>query len=318
MTILNKHARCAMALVALTSVGSLSLVCSSAVAQPASDKAGSARAGVNPFIESLTVAKDTVVATTSRLVGSEAPAPSNSSDPATPAVTGAASIKAPKAPKAPNAPQMKPLAANPVQAPTVDTEGAINPLSGKLVSEEQLMRVLNANKLVTEIGRQQVEQAKNLVELNKAAADARQIESAKQRSDAVNVSPKTLIRPVKIDESLSRGEQVISGGQATPGGQAIPGAQGTLGWQGTSGAAWQSSQTSWSGTGVSSGGGLASGTVQIGTERFAAQSRSDGHQARVIYVDSQPAKNQAPTMGSFGTSTVPAPVLPPLPDQMMR
>lgn len=266
------------------------LACPLAQAQSKPEKVGVGRGVVNPFIENLSAAKDTVVATASRLVGSDIPAPSNSSDLATPAVTGPATIKAP------SAPQMKPLAANPVKAPTVDTEGAINPLSGKSFSEEQLMRVLNANKLVTEIGRQQVEQAKNVVELNKAAADTRQIESAKQRSDAVNVSSTKPIKPVKVDDSLSPGEQLM---------------------QGTAGATWTAVPPGWGGAGFS-GGGMASGTVQIGSENFVPQARTDANQARVVYVDTQPAKTVAGQVAGMGGSLVPAPMLSPLPPQMPR
>lgn len=286
----------------------LGLACSYAQAQSTPDKVGAGRGTVNPFIENLTAAKDTVVATASRLVGSDAPAStngtiaknvtsttaaqvaiSNSPEPATPAVSGPAI-------KAPNAPQMKPLAANPVKTPTVDTEGAINPLSGKSFSEEQLMRVLNANKLVTEIGRQQVEQAKNVVELSKAAGDARQIESAKQRSDAINVAPKKPIKPVKVDESLSPGEQLM---------------------QGSAGATWSGAQTSWGGAGIS-GGGMASGSVQIGAENFTPQARTDANPARVVYVDTQPAKTVPGQVAGMGSSLVPAPMLSPLPPQMPR
>lgn len=287
----------------------LGLACSYAQAQSTPEKVGAGRGTVNPFIENLSAAKDTVVATASRLVGSDAPAStngtvaknvtvatatqvaiSNSPEPATPAVSGPAAIKAP------NAPQMKPLAANPVKTPTVDTEGAINPLSGKSFSEEQLMRVLNANKLVTEIGRQQVEQAKNVVELSKAAGDARQIESAKQRSDAINVAPKKPIKPVKVDESLSPGEQLM---------------------QGSAGATWSGAQTSWGGAGIS-GGGMASGSVQIGAENFTPQARTDANPARVVYVDTQPAKTVPGQVAGMGSSLVPAPMLSPLPPQMPR
>jgi hypothetical protein len=253
------------------------------------EKVGAGRGVVNPFIENLSAAKDTVVATASRLVGSDTPAPSNAPDLATPAVSGPTAIKAP------NAPQMKPLSANPVKTATVETEGAINPLSGKSFSEEQLMRVLNANKLVTEIGRQQVEQAKNVVELSKAAGDARQIESVKQRSDAINIAPKKPIKPVKVDDSLSAGEQLM---------------------QGTAGATW-SAQPGWGGVGAS-GGGMASGTVQIGAENFTPQARTDANQARVVYVDTQPAKTVPGQVAGMGSSLVPAPMLSPLPPQMPR
>lgn len=287
----------------------LGLACSYAQAQSTPDKVGAGRSTVNPFIENLSAAKETVVATASKLVGSDAPASSNgaaaknvtttsnalasisnSPDLATPAVSGPAAIKAP------NAPPMKPLAFNPVNAPAIDTEGAINPLSGKSFSEEQLMRVLNANKLVTEIGRQQVEQAKNVVELGKAAGDARQIESVKQRSDAINVAPKKPIKPVKVDESLSSGEQLM---------------------QGSADATWTGAQTGWGGAGVS-GGGMASGTVQIGAESFMPQARTDANPARVVYVDTQPAKTVAGQVAGMGGNLVPAPMLSPLPPQMPR
>jgi hypothetical protein len=280
------HQTLAIALLSAT----LGLACPFARAQSMPEKVGAGRATVNPFIENLSAAKDTVVATASRLIGSDTPAPSNASDLATPAVTGPAAIMAP------SAPQMKPLAANPLKTPSVDTEGAINPLSGKSFSEEQLMRVLNANKLVTEIGRQQVEQAKNVVELSKAAADTRQIESAKQRSDAVNVAPRKPIKPVKVDDSLSAGEQLM---------------------QGTAGAAWTAVQPGWGGVGAS-GGGLASGTVQIGSENFVPQAHTDANQARVVYVDTQPAKTVAGQVSGMGGSLVPAPMLSPLPPQMPR
>jgi hypothetical protein len=303
----ENHSHPTLAIAALSAT--LGLACSIAQAQSMPEKVGAGRGVVNPFIENLSAAKDTVVATASRLVGSDAPATSNAAasqnvtttpvaqasnanppDPATPAVSGPAAVKAP------NTPQMKPLAANPVKTPAVDTEGAINPLSGKSFSEEQLMRVLNANKLVTEIGRQQVEQAKNVVELSKAAGDARQIESVKQRSDAINVAPKKSIKPVKVDESLSPGEQLM---------------------QGLAGATWTGSQTNWGGVSVS-GGGMASGTVQIGSENFAPQARTDANQARVVYVDTQPAKTVAGQVAGMGSSLVPAPMLSPLPPQMHR
>ena len=270
------------------------LACSAAMAQsvaPAQNQAGAGRGLINPLIDNLTVAKDAVMAKASKLTGVQ-DAPSGSmtanvqsesthSAVTTPAVTGAADIKVQPAP------QMKPLAANPVKAPAVDTEGAINPLSGKSFSEEQLQRVLNANKLVTEIGRQQVEQAKNLVELSKAAADSGQISAAKQRSDAINVTPKKPIRPVKVDESLGEGEQLIP--KNFMGSVPAPMFGG-------------------------SSGGLASGTVQIGQDSFTPQSRFDGQQPRVVYVDTQPAKTaQAATGFGFGASSVPAPQLGPLP-----
>lgn len=272
-------------------------------AQATPDKVGAGRGVVNPFVENisenLSTAKQTVVATASRLVGSAdtvststaAYGASNLAEPATPAVAGPA---ASATPKAPSAPQMKPLAVYSAKVPSVDTEGAINPLSGKSFSEEQLMRVLNANKLVTEIGRQQVEQAKNVLELSKAAADTRQIDSAKQRSDAINVQPKKPIKPVKVDESLSPGEQLM---QSTAGGVVQP----------------------WVSVGIS-GGGMASGTVQIGNESFIPQTRTDANQARVVYVDTQPAKVGASTgqVAGMGSSLVPAPMLSPLPPQMPR
>lgn len=260
---------------ALAIVFTLGLVGPLAQAQSTSTPRGD----VNPFIENLTAAKDTMMATASKLVGTEAGAYHSSPDPATPAVAGPATIKAP------NAPQMKLLATNPVKAPSVDTEEAINPLSGKSFSEEQLMRVLNANKLVTEIGRQQVEQAKNLVELNKAAADTRQIESAKQRSDSVNVPVKKPIKPVKVEDSLSLGEQV-----------AVPSLGAT----------------------AYSFGGVASGSVQIGSENFTAQARTDANPARVVYVDTQPTKAGAGQLAGMGASLVPTPMLSPLPPQMSR
>lgn len=281
----------------------LSFACPLAQAQTSSDKVGAGRGVVNPFVENisenLSAAKQTVVATASRLVGSTdavststaAPSALNLAEPATPAVVGPATSATPKAP---SAPQMKPLAAYPARVPPVDTEGAINPLSGKSFSEEQLMRVLNANKLVTEIGRQQVEQAKNVLELNKAAADTRQIDSAKQRSDAINVQPKKPIKPVKVDDSLSPGEQLM---------------------QGVTGVVVQP----WISTGFS-GGGMASGTVQIGTESFIPQARTEANQARVVYVDTQPAKagTSSGQVTGMGASLVPAPMLSPLPPQMPR
>jgi hypothetical protein len=270
----------------------LTFACATACAQSQPDvpqsKAGAGRGLVNPFVESLTIAKDSVMATANKMVDAAVPDAKATNEAVPLAVAG------PTALKAPSAPQMKPLAANPSKPPVVDTEGAINPLSGKSFSEEQLQRVLNANKLVTEIGRQQVEQGKNLVELSKTAADSRQIDSAKQRSDNVNIiQKKEPIKPVKVDESLAPGEQVI--------GSSYP----------------QASQP------MLSGGGVASGTVQIGGQSFTPQSRFDGQQARVVYVDAQPSKaaQQVGSFGNFGNgngngnSIVPAPVLAPLQTQ---
>lgn len=270
------------------------LACSAAMAQsvaPAQNQAGAGRGLINPLIDNFTAAKDVVIAKANKFVEAQDASTESGNasgrvlpEPTPPAVAGTATIKAPAAP------QMKPLAANPVKAPAVDTEGAINPLSGKSFSEEQLQRVLNANKLVTEIGRQQVEQAKNLVELSKAAADSGQISAAKQRSDAINVTPKKPIRPVKVDESLGEGEQLIP--KNFMGSVPAPMFGG-------------------------SSGGLASGTVQIGQDSFTPQSRFDGQQPRVVYVDTQPAKTaQAATGFGFGASSVPAPQLGPLPSAL--
>jgi len=288
----NKFSRLAVACTLLMSTSAI------VFAQP---QAGAGRGLINPFTENLEIAKESVMVGASKMVKAAMPdakaasvdakTDSASAEPAAPAVAGPAVIKAPVAP------QMKPLAANPAKPPVVDTEGAINPLSGKSYSEEQLMRVLNANKLVTEIGRQQVEQAKNVGELAKAAGDVRQIESAKLRSNGVNLLPKTTIKPVKVDESLSPGEQLMRSTASSP--------MVTVGGMG--------------------GGGMASGTVQIGSEQFTPQSRFDGQQARVTYVDAQPSKagaGAAQPMGmmpaGFGTNPIPAPMLSPLPEQMPR
>lgn len=179
-----------------------------------------------------------------------------------------------KLPKAPEAPKLAPVASLPSTSIPIDTDSAINPLTGKSFSEERLTRLLNANKLVTEITRQQVDQAKLQADLS-STADKRQADSAKSRSDAINVIP---VKPTKvaIKDSLKEGEQLVgrtSGLQGNPSFVPAP---------------------------LFNGGGMTSGVIRIGDETFQPTSRVDTAQARVTYVDAQPVGGAAKGGGSGG------------------
>lgn len=209
-------------------------------------------------------------------------------------------------------PKLPAVAAMPSYKTPIDTDSAINPLTGKSFSEERLTRLLNANKLVTDIARQQVAQAQLQTELE-LTGDRRQAESAKIRSEAINIIPKLQV-PAK--DSLKTGEELVSGSSKRassadslrvlpkPDASAVVPA-------------------------VNVTQGAASGNIRIGTETIPAQSAYLGTQSRVVYVDAQaagtrlssaasplsnvPPLSQSPSgmstnSGSFPTNFVPSPI----------
>jgi hypothetical protein len=158
----------------------------------------------------------------------------------------------------------------------IDTDSAINPLTGKSFSEERLTRLLNANKLVTDIARQQVAQAQLQTELE-LTGDRRQAESAKIRSEAINIIPKLQV-PAK--DSLKAGEELVSGlskrASSNDLSKVVP--KPDSGFQIPNAGFVQST---------------ASGNIRIGTETIPVQSAYSGSQSRVVYVDSQVAGSRA-------------------------
>lgn len=183
-------------------------------------------------------------------------------------------------------PKLPTVTAMPSSKTPIDTDSAINPLTGKSFSEERLTRLLNANKLVTDIARQQVAQAQLQTELE-LTGDRRQAEAAKIRSEVINVIPKSQI-PVK--DSLKAGEEFIAGPAKRMAGadvarvlskSAMPFSFGAIGApQGTS------------------------GSIRIGHESIPAQSNYSGPEARVTYVDAQVAGAQT-NSGASGFSAIP-------------
>jgi hypothetical protein len=183
-------------------------------------------------------------------------------------------------------PKLPTVAAMPSSKTPIDTDSAINPLTGKSFSEERLTRLLNANKLVTDIARQQVAQAQLQTELE-LTGDRRQAEAAKIRSEVINVIPKLQV-PVK--DSLKAGEEFIAGpGKRTVGAdmpRVLP--KGSMPF---SLAAFGTPQ----GT---------SGSIRIGNESIPAQSNYSGTEARVTYVDAQVAGARTNT-GASGFPAIP-------------
>lgn len=167
-------------------------------------------------------------------------------------------------------PKLTPVAAMPPSKAPINTDSAINPLTGKSFSEERLTRLLNANKLLTDIYRQQVSQAQLQTELE-LTGDRRQAESAKLRSEAINIIPKPTV-PTK--ESLKPGEELMSSGRSQrPPVTVSPKTEST---QSMAMAVPQAIPAP------------ASGTLKIGSETFQAQSTYSGPQSKIVYVDAQP------------------------------
>ena len=192
-------------------------------------------------------------------------------------------------------PKIAPVAVMPPSKVPIDTDSAINPLTGKSFSEERLTRLLNANKLLTDIYRQQVSQAQLQTELE-LTGDRRQAESAKLRSEAINIIPKPTV-PVK--ESLKAGEELI----ASRGQRPIVSDQAKL--DSTPSTATAAAQVLPQ---------QASGTLKIGPETFQAQSTYSGPQAKIVYVDAQPIvqRNNSPS----GSNTPFQPITNPGPNFM--
>ena len=190
-------------------------------------------------------------------------------------------------------PKFPSVAAMPMSKTPIDTDSAINPMTGKSFSEERLTRLLNANKLLTDIARQQVAQAQLQTELE-LTGDRRQAEAAKIRSEVINVIPKTLV-PAR--DSLKAGEELVPGGARRapnidaanlPSSSPIP--------QGMAPMPGQTAQEA------------ASGSIRIGRDTLQVQSAYIGNPARVIYVDSQPVgvKFSATSINtSTNTSAIP-------------
>lgn len=189
-----------------------------------------------------------------------------------------------------------PVAAQPPKLPTVtaipssktpiDTDSAINPLTGKSFSEERLTRLLNANKLVTDIARQQVAQAQLQTELE-LTGDRRQAEAAKIRSEVINVIPKSQI-PVK--DSLKAGEEFIASPSKRMASADIPRVLSK-----------SAMPISFGAIGAPQG---TSGSIRIGNESIPAQSNYSGPEARVTYVDAQVAGAHT-NSGASGFSAIP-------------
>jgi hypothetical protein len=160
------------------------------------------------------------------------------------------------------------------------TQAAINPMTGRPLSEEDLHRQLNKSKLLTQLGQEQVKQAQNAADLVLANLRA---ESEKTRAKAESIAQMTVsgqsksgnvtvIKPVSISPgttpptSTSRPPAI---GNATPSNPPNP--------------------TSWSSASADS---LpvtkASGTIRIGDETLdvAASTPAAGH-VQVQWVDSQ-------------------------------
>ncbi len=218
----------------------------------------------------------------------------------------------PKLPVMAQPPKLPAIAAMPNYKTPIDTDSAINPLTGKSFSEERLTRLLNANKLVTDIARQQVAQAQLQAELE-LTGDRRQAESAKIRSEAINVIPKL---QVPARDSLKKGEELVS----------------VLSKHASSGdsqRALPKSDASALVPTVNITQGAVSGNIRIGSEIISAQSAYLGTQSRVVYVDAQatgtrinsaanpisnvPPLSQSPSgmstnSGSFPTNFVPSPI----------
>ncbi len=209
-------------------------------------------------------------------------------------------------------PKLPTVAAMPSYKTPIDTDSAINPLTGKSFSEERLTRLLNANKLVTDIARQQVAQAQLQTELE-LTGDRRQAESAKIRSEAINIIPKP---QVSAKDSLKPGEEFVSGSSKRVSSGDFPKVvpKSEAGIQIPIAAVTQ---------------GATSGNIRIGNETIQAQSSYSGSQSRVVYVDAQgasprpssaqsafgapPPISQTPAgmstnSGSFPTSFVPSPI----------
>ncbi len=209
-------------------------------------------------------------------------------------------------------PKLPAVAAMPSYKTPIDTDSAINPLTGKSFSEERLTRLLNANKLVTDIARQQVAQAQLQTELE-LTGDRRQAESAKIRSEAINIIPKLQI-PAK--DSLKTGEELVSGSSKRA-------------YGGDSQRFLPKPDASALVPAVNVTQGAVSGNIRIGTETIPAQSAYLGTQSRVVYVDAQaagtrisavatplsnvPPLSQSPSgmstnSGAFPTNFVPSPI----------
>lgn len=175
-------------------------------------------------------------------------------------------------------PKLSPVAAMPPSKTPIDTDSAINPLTGKSFSEERLARLLNANKLLTDIYRQQVSQAQLQTELE-LTGDRRQAESARLRSDAINIIPKPIV-PTK--ESLKPGEELMPNiGRRTSVSDQTKTVVAPISISSTPPSLPQQ----------------ASGTLKIGSETIQAQSSYLGPQSKVVYVDAQPIvqRNNTPS-----------------------
>ncbi len=213
-------------------------------------------------------------------------APTQTEEKAPVAAATLAPEKSPNLPVVAQPPKLPTVAAMPSSKTPIDTDSAINPLTGKSFSEERLTRLLNANKLVTDIARQQVAQAQLQTELE-LTGDRRQAEAAKIRSEVINVIPKSQV-PVK--DSLKAGEEFISNpGKRMAGGDMprvlpkglMPFSLAALGTpQGTS------------------------GSIRIGNESIPAQSNYSGTEARVTYVDAQAAGGRT-NVGASGFPAIP-------------
>ena len=199
----------------------------------------------------------------------------------------------PKLPVVAQPPKLPAVAAMPSYKTPIDTDSAINPLTGKSFSEERLTRLLNANKLVTDIARQQVAQAQLQTELE-LTGDRRQAESAKIRSEAINIIPKLQV-PAK--DSLKTGEELVSGSNKRASSfdlsKMLPKPE--SGFQIPNAGLVQSTAT---------------GNIRIGTEMIPVQSTYSGSQSRVVYVDTQVAGSRANTGSNLPSSLGALPTFP--------
>ena len=112
---------------------------------------------------------------------------------------------------APPAPKLPPVGTPPSSTQPISVDNAINPLTGRSFSEERLDRLLAANRKVTAIVKEQTEQARLQWELVTLGAGPGQVESARTRSDTINVikSPqKPVSTEVLVSKSLAKGESL--------------------------------------------------------------------------------------------------------------
>ena len=184
------------------------------------------------------------------------------------------------------APKLPSVSAMPMSKTPIDTDSAINPMTGKSFSEERLTRLLNANKLVTDIARQQVAQAQLQTELE-LTGDRRQAESAKIRSEVINVIPKAMV-PTR--DSLKAGEELVTGSSRRI-------------------ASVETANRPPMPTVAQVAEPLvpekASGSIRIGQDTLQAQSTYLGNPARVVYVDAQPVGARSNATGSNSMPSVP-------------